>query len=204
MFFNNFFILASTSKSRISILKKLDLNFKTIKPTCNENLYIKKFKKLKYSPKKISLELSKKKAQSVSNKTMNKLIIGSDTVIDYKGKTINKAKTFLQAQKKLKKLSGNKHTLISSAAAYYNQKLIWLNHEKTIIKIRELSILEKKKYLTRCGPNILNSVGCYQVEKKGPTIIENIDGDFFNVMGFPLFSFLKFLENINLNKLYEK
>ena len=41
---------------------------------------------------------------------------------------------------------------------------------------------------------ILNSVGCYQLEKLGPNIIENIKGDFFNVMGFPLFPFLTFLK----------
>ena len=44
------------------------------------------------------------------------------------------------------------------------------------------------------GNNILNTVGCYQIEKLGPNIIQNIEGDFFNVMGFPIFKFLTFLK----------
>ena len=204
MSINTFFILASTSKSRRFILKKINLNFKTIKPNCDEVFYKKKFKKLNYSPEKISRELSKNKAKSVSNKIKNKLIIGSDTVIDYRGNIIEKAQNFKQAQQRIKKLSGKTHSIISSVAMYYNQKLIWLNTEKTKVKIRKLNILEIKNYLKKSGPTTLDSIGCYQVEKRGPIIIENIKGDFFNVMGFPLFSFLNKLKKINLQKLNEK
>ena len=182
MSINTFFILASTSKSRKFILKKLNLNFKTIKPNCDEGLYKKNFKKLKYSPEKISLELSKNKAKSVNYKFKNKLVIGSDTVINYKGSIIEKAQNLKQAQQRIKKLSGKTHTIISSVAAYYNQKLIWSNIEKTKVKIRKLNILEIKNYLKNSGPTILNSTGCYQIEKYGPIIIENIEGDFFNMI----------------------
>ena len=197
MSINTPFVLASTSRSRILILKKTHLKFKSIKHNCNENFYKKKFKRLKYSSKKVSLELSKIKAKSVSADLKNKLIIGSDTVIDYKGIIIDKVKTMKKACQKIKKLSGKKHTIISSIAAYYNNELVWSNTEKTIVKIRILSIYEINQYLNICGPTILNSVGCYQIEKNGPIIIENIQGDFFNVMGFPLFSFLKFLKKLN-------
>ena len=204
MSINTFFILASTSKSRRFILKKLNLNFKTIKPNCDESFYKKKFKKLNYSPEKISLELSKEKAKSVSNKIKNKLIIGSDTVIDYKNSIIEKAQNIKQAQQRIKKLSGKTHSIISSIAMYYNQKLIWINTEKTKVKIRKLNTLEIKNYLKKSGPTIFDSIGCYQVEKRGPIIIENIKGDFFNVMGFPLFSFLNKLKKIKPHKLNEK
>ena len=64
--------------------------------------------------------------------------------------------------------------------------------------------VESKKeidiYLSYVGKNILKSAGCYQVEKDGPNIIENITGDFFNVMGFPLFPFLVFLKKFNVKK----
>ncbi len=204
MSINSFFILASTSKSRISILKKNKLNFTTKKPCCDEAFYKKKFKKLKYSSKKVSLELSKCKARSISKENKNKLIIGSDTVIEYKGKLIKKAKTLGEAQKKIKKLSGKTHTIISSATAYYNQKMIWSKSEKTMVKIRKLTAKDISKYIKKCGNPILESVGCYQIEKSGPNIIETIKGDFFNVMGFPLFSFLEFLQKTNLKKIYEK
>jgi len=199
---NKFFILASDSESRKSILKKLNLNFKTTRHKCNESFYKKKFIRLGLSPKKISLELAKKKAESV--KIKNKLIIGSDTVISFKGKIIDKAKSKIEATEKIKKLSGKKHIIISSVVAYYNRKMIWCCNDSTVVKIRKLNDLEIKEYLKLCGQDILRAVGCYQIEKKGPIIIEEIKGDFFNVMGFPLFMFLKLLNNKNPINLNEK
>lgn len=193
MSINTFFILASTSKSRFLILKTLKLNFIKKKPACDENYYKNKFKKLKYSPKKISLELSKRKAISVSTKHKNTLVVGSDTIIEHKGKIIEKAKNLKEAKEKLNKLSGKKHFIISSAAVYYNKKLLWSKSLKSIVKIRKTKNKEITEYLKVCGPTILNSVGCYQIEKQGPIIIESINGDFFNVRGFPLFLFLNFL-----------
>ena len=57
-----------------------------------------------------------------------------------------------------------------------------------------MSIKEIDTYLLCVGKKVLQSAGCYQIEKNGPNIIENIVGDFFNVMGFPLFPFLSFLK----------
>ena len=60
--------------------------------------------------------------------------------------------------------------------------------------MRRLSDNEIDFYLLKTGKKILSSVGCYQLEELGPNIIEDIKGDFFNVMGFPLFPFLIFLK----------
>ena len=115
-------------------------------------------------------------------------------------KIIDKASNTKEAKNKLRKLSGKTHTIYSSAAAYFNNKLVWHNTQKTLVKIRRLSEKEIDKYLKDSGKNILSSVGCYQVEKNGPNIIEYIRGDFFNVMGFPLFPFLLFLKKFNIKK----
>ena len=130
--------------------------------------------------------------------------MGVDTVIDYSGNIIGKIDSLSQAKQKIKKLSGKKHTIISSVAVYYNKRLIWANSERTVVKIRKLNTTEINKYLKKCGSTIFDSVGCYKIESVGPTIIEYIKGDFFNVMGFPLFSFLKFLKKIDLKKLNGK
>ena len=91
--------------------------------------------------------------------------------------------------------------IISSAAAYFNNRLVWCHSQEVKVKLRKLKDQEIKKYLRSCKPEILGSVGCYQVEKNGAMIIEKIDGDFFAVMGFPLFPFLKFLKKFNVKKL---
>ena len=200
MFFNKKFILASNSKSRFLILKNNKLNFRRVSPTCDEELIKKKKIKEKISPKKLSLCLAINKAASISKKYYNSLVIGSDTIIDLNNKIVEKARNIEEAKKKLSKLSGKKHSIYSSAAAYYKNKLVWKTTQKTTIKIRRLNKKEINEYLKKTDKRIFLSVGCFQIEKEGPNIIENIKGDFFNVMGFPLFPFLKFLKTFNIKK----
>ena len=199
MLFNNKFILASKSKSRAFILKNNKLKFKQIKPVCDESLIKKKHYK-KNSLKNISLRLAKAKAKSISNKEKKILVVGADTIIDLNNKMIEKAKTPKEARKKIKKLSGKKHYIYSSAAAYFNNKLVWQTTQKTTVIIRKMNKNEINQYLKKTSKDTLSSVGCFQIEKDGPSIIENIKGDFFNVMGFPLFPFLLFLRGFNINK----
>tara|TARA_Y100001970_G_C14156483_1_gene815878 strand:+ start:865 stop:1461 length:597 start_codon:yes stop_codon:yes gene_type:complete len=198
MFTNKKFVLASKSKSRKLILSNNNLNFQKVKPKINETELKKKLKHLK--PNSLSLRLAEEKAKSISRLKKNMLVVGSDTIISLNNKVIGKAKNLSEARKKLKKLSGRSHTIFSSAAAYYNNKLIWRTTQKTTVKIRKLKEAEIKKYIRKADKSILGSVGCFQIEKDGPNIIENIKGDFFNVMGFPLFPFLLFLKGFNIKK----
>ena len=155
----------------------------------------------KTTPKKISLELARSKAFSISKKIKNKAIVGSDTVIFINNKILNKAKNLKEAKNKIKLMAGNKHSIYSSASVFYNKKEIWNKTQKTTVKIRKLTDKEINIYLSNAGTQILSSVGCYQIEVGGANIIEGIQGDYFNVMGFPLFPFLNFLKKLNIKKL---
>ena len=194
MLFNNTFILASTSQSRYSILKKCGLTFSTVKPTCNEVELKTEMLKKKTSPKKIALELARKKSQSVSSVKKNNLILGADTTISFGGGLLNKATNLKEAKKIIKLISGAHHNIYSSASVFYDQKEIWNASLKTTVTIRDLTEKEIDIYLRCVGKSILTCVGCYKVEQLGPNIIKNIKGDFFNVMGLPLFPFLEFLK----------
>jgi len=200
MVINTPFILASKSLSRKKILNDNNLNFIQIKPTCNEELHKKKLLKRKKNPIQIATELSKIKARSISQVRKNILVVGSDTTISFKNNLVEKAKNMIEAKEKIKALSGKTHTIITAVSAYYNNKLVWFNVEKTTVKLRKVKNKEIDDYLKKSGKRILDCVGCYQIEKAGPNIIENIKGDFFNVMGFPLFSFLLFLIKFNIKK----
>ena len=200
MFINTPFILASKSLSRKKLLKNNNLNFRQIKPTCNEEAYKKELLKKKKSPAQVATELSKLKARSVGKHRKDILVVGSDTTISFGGRLIEKAKNMTEAKEKIRTLSGKTHTIESAASAYYNNKLVWSSVEKTTVKMRKINLEEADNYLKRSGKKILDSVGCYQIEKNGPNIIENIRGDFFNVMGFPLFPFLVFLKKFNIKK----
>ena len=200
MLFNNKIILASKSKSRSLILKNNKINFIKISPKANEESLKKKLIKKNLTPKATSLFLAKEKAKSISEIKPKMLVVGSDTVIEFNNKIVNKAKTIKEAKNKLKKLSGKRHKIYSSAAVYYKKKLIWKQTQQTTVRIRKISEREINKYLKQTNKNILLSVGCFQIEKDGPNIIEDIKGDFFNVMGFPLFPFLLFLKKFNIKK----
>ena len=200
MFFNNKFILASSSLSRYKILKKNNLNFTKTKPKCNENFLKKKLIKKKVPAKKISLVLARLKAKSISLEKKKIIVVGSDTVISFEGTILSKAKNFFEAKKIIKKICGKKHNIYSSASAFYDNKEIWNFTQKSTVKIRELSNKEIQEYLRDAGKNILSSVGCYQAESLGPNIIQEIKGDFFNVLGFPLFPFLIFLRKYQIKK----
>ena len=200
MFFNNKFILASSSNSRYKILKKNNLSFIKVNPQCDEGGLKKNMIKKNKDPQKISLELARLKSQSISKIKKNTLVVGSDTIINFNGKILNKATNIKEAKKKILLMSGKIHKIYSSASVYYNNQEVWNNTQKTQVKIRKLNKKEINQYLSKTGKQILSSVGCYQLESLGPNIIEDIKGDFFNVMGFPLFPFLAFLKKFNINQ----
>ena len=109
-----------------------------------------------------------------------------------------------EARKKIISIAGKSHVIYSSASVFYNNKEVWHATLKSTIKIRSLSKKEIDSYLGVVGIKILSSVGCYHAEEMGPNIIENIKGDFYNVMGFPLFPFLTFVKKYKIKKQNEK
>ena len=193
MFLEKKFILASNSASRKTLLKNAGLSFFTKKPLCDEDYIKDQLLKKNINTKKLPKLLAVAKALSVSKTNTKHLVVGSDTIILFNNKLINKAKTIEEAKKKLQKLSGKKHQIISSASICFNNKQIWSCQQTSTIHMNTLNQKQINTYLKKTGKNILSSVGCYQVERLGPQIIKSIKGDFFNVLGFPLFPFLIFL-----------
>ncbi len=195
MVVHNKYILASSSKSRYNILKKIKFDFSQVSPLCDEEKIKKKIKK-KNKPKEIAMILSYEKAKSVSliSRYSNCYIVGCDTLVYLGNKIFDKAKNLKDAKKKILYLSGKEHKILSGLTICRGGKKIWACSVTTKVKIKRLSSFEIDKYLKETGRQILNSVGCYQIESLGPRIIEDIKGDFFNVMGFPLFKFLNYVE----------
>ena len=157
MFINKKFILASSSKSRYKILKQNNLNFFKKKPMCSEELIKKKLNKKNKKPIQIVKHLAKEKAKSISASSTNQLVVGCDTVIVFHNKIINKATNFKAAQKKIKKLSGNEHDIVSAVSVFKNKKQIWNCSQKTRVRIRILSINEINHYIKKSGKQILQS-----------------------------------------------
>ena len=188
------FILASSSASRYKILKNMKLRFVQLKPLCDEGVIKKNIKTKNTNPIYLVKKLSYEKAKSISSLRKQQLVVGCDTLIYFEKKILDKAKSRKEAIQKIMKLSGKKHKIYSAITIFKNNKKIWQCCDCSEVSIRKLSKKEISLYLNQCGNQILSSVGCYQIETLGPTIINNIKGDLFNVMGFPLFKFLKYLK----------
>ena len=195
MFTHNTYVLASSSKSRFNILKKSGFLFKQVKPTCNEEKIKNKIKMKKTKPSLVAKKLSYEKAKSISKtkKYFDDYVIGCDTLIYLDNKIFDKAKNLKEAKKKIKTLSGKTHKIVSGLTICKNGRKIWQCSSTTEVKVRKLNALQINKYLKKTGNQILSSVGCYKIESLGPNIIEEIRGDFFNVMGIPLFKLLKYV-----------
>lgn len=196
MIINKPFILASRSSSRYRLLKSAGLKFTTTHPVCEEDEIKKQLLKKKINKYIFPKILAKEKALSISLNNSKRLVVGSDTIIIFKDKIINKANSLEEAKKKLQKLSGNKHKIISGVSVCYKNKQIWSSQQVSTVKIKKLNNTLINNYLSKVGNGVLSSVGCYQAEKLGPQIIESIKGDFFNVLGFPLFPFLSYLSRL--------
>ena len=188
------FILASSSNSRYKILKHSGFSFIKIPPETDEEK-IKKQITEKKKPAFIAKKLSYEKAKSISikKKYFYHTVIGCDTIIYIGDQIFDKAKNISEAKKKLVILSGKKHKIVSGVTIFNKGKKIYQFSETTQVKIRKLNRIKIDNYLNKTGKQILSSVGCYQVEALGPVIIEDIKGDFFNVMGLPLFKLLKYV-----------
>ena len=198
MIVHNKIILASSSSSRYQILKKSGVNFQQTIPLCKEDDIKKKLSRKKYSPSAIAKHLSYEKSISVSRvkKYHNYNVVGCDTLIYLNNQIFDKAKNMNEAKKKILKLSGKTHNIVSGLTICKKGRKVWQCSQTTKVKIRKLNITQVDNYLKTVGAPILQSVGCYQIESLGAHIIEEIKGDFFNVMGLPLFKLLKYLNNI--------
>ena len=191
----NKIVFATSSPSRKKMIKEIGnigIKFlfkphKTNEEEVKKNLLLKK-----NNAKQITKILAKKKSLSI--KKNKNIIVGSDTLVEVGGITIDKAETLNDAFKKIKMLSGKKHHIFTSVYMSQNNKKIWSHTERTSISVRKLSNSEIKNYIKNNANVVLNTAGCYQAEKMGPTIFKKIEGDFYNVLGFPIIPFLLFLK----------
>ncbi|PPR44902.1 MAG: Septum formation protein Maf [Alphaproteobacteria bacterium MarineAlpha5_Bin11] len=191
---NNKIILASKSESRKRILKNTKIPFRVVAPKIKEGEYKNKFKKKGLSYKNITKKLAEIKCRDVSKKHPKNIVVACDTMIELNNKIFNKAKNLKEAKNKIKKLSGKGHNIYSSVCVIKNNKIIWSFGKNTKVWIRSLKNEDVDSYLSKSGSQILKSVGCYQAEKMGPLIISKISGDFYNVLGFPVLDFIKFIK----------
>ena len=192
----NKLILASKSKVRKDILKSQDIEF-TVEPSnVDEDEVKESLIKEGATPKLISKNLAELKANKVSAKKIDQLVLGADSVIDLKGKLISKPKNREEALNILKDLNGQEHQLISSVCISKNGSMVWNYTDASKLTMKELNLEEIKSYLKKIKDKELYAYGVYQIEAGGRHLFSKIEGDENSIMGLPIQKIKDYLSRI--------
>jgi septum formation protein len=188
-------ILASKSKVRKEILDKNNISTKVKPSNVDEETVKQSLIKENVSPEIISKNLAELKANKISLKNNDILVLGADSVIDLEGELISKPQNREEALKILKKLNGKEHNLISSVCISKNGSMIWNYTDKAILIMKNFSDEDLKTYLSKISDEALFAYNVYQIEGEGKNLFLDIRGDKNTIMGLPIEKIKEYLTN---------
>jgi septum formation protein len=179
-------VLASKSAIRKKILDKNGINCEVVPANVDEDQVKESLLQEKVTPEIISKNLAELKANKVSKKKHDYLVLGADSVIDLNGELISKPTNRNEALNILEKLNGQKHQLISSVCISKNGSMIWNYTDASTLTMKQLNLDEIKSYLSKIKDKELYAYGVYQIEADGRSLFSNIEGDEDTIMGLPV------------------
>jgi len=190
----NKIILASQSKVRKEILDINNIPNKVEPSNVDEDIVKESLLKEKATPDIISKNLAELKANKVSLKKTDEIVLGADSVIDLDGELISKPKNREEALSILKKLNGKKHNLVSSVCISKNGSMIWNYTDKATLTMKKFSDQELKEYLSKISDESLYAYNVYQIEGEGKNLFSSIEGDKNTIMGLPVIKIKEYLK----------
>ena len=188
-------ILASNSKVRKEILEKNGIKCDVQPSNIDESPVKESLLKEGATPEIISKNLAELKANKISTKENDKLVLGADSVIDLNGEIISKPATREEALKILNKLNGKQHYLISSACISKNGSMVWNYSDKAALTMKEMTQKELQDYLSKIKDEALYAYNVYQIEGEGRTLFAKIEGNENTIMGLPIEKIKEYLIN---------
>ena len=190
-------ILASKSKVRKQILDNNKIISSVEPSNLDEDVVKESLLKEKASPELISISLAELKANKVSQKKNNVLVLGAESVIDLDGELISKPENREEAMKILRKLNGKSHNLISSVCISKNGSMIWKHTDKATLTMKNMTENDLKDYLAKISDDKLFAYNVYQIEGEGRKLFSSIEGDENTIMGLPIMKIKEYLSNYN-------
>ena len=189
-------ILASKSGVRKKILNQNGIACEVLPANVDEEQVKDSLLKEKITPELISKNLAELKANKVSEKKPDELVLGADSVIDLNGELISKPTSRQEAFNILLKLNGQKHHLISSVCISKNGAMIWNSTDTSTLIMKQLNSDEIKSYLEKIRDKELYAYGVYQIEADGRSLFSKIEGDEDTIMGLPVKQIKEYLNTI--------
>jgi septum formation protein len=185
-------ILASGSLIRQILLKNAKVPFEIIVPLLDEDSIKAALIAESASPRDIADALAEGKARKVSMKHPNAIVLGCDQVLSFQGRIISKPKDVTEARDQLSELNGERHKLLSAAVIYEAGEPKWRHIGEVRLQMKQNSDAYLDDYVSRNWDSIRHSVGGYKLEEEGARLFSRVDGDYFNVLGMPLFEVLSY------------
>ena len=193
---NNKIILASKSGVRKKILDQNNINSDVVPANVDEDEIKVSLLREKASPEIISKNLAELKANKISEKNPNRLVLGADSVIDLNNELISKPKSREEALNILEKLNGQTHNLISSVCISKNGSMIWNYTDASTLTMKNLNLSKIKSYLEKIKDKELYAYGVYQIEADGKSLFSKIKGDEDSIMGLPVKKIKNYLNTL--------
>lgn len=184
-------ILASASPRRAEILTTVGWEFEKHAADVDE------IELLNEKPADYVQRLAVEKAVAVAEKYKNALVLGADTIVVIENQIVGKPKDLADARKMLRMLSGNWHEVLTGVAIVKDEK-ISIGLQRTRVKFAELSKAEIEFLIERGEP--LDKAGAYAVQAQAALFIEQIKGDYWNVVGLPVSLVYELVAQINAKK----
>ena len=188
-------ILASKSNVRKKILEENGISCIVVPASIDEDMVKESLLKEGASPRIISKNLAELKANKISKKKNEELVLGADSVIDLDGEIISKPINREEALNILKKLNGKKHFLISSVCISKNGSMVWNHTDQANLTMKHMSDNEIKNYLKKIKDESLYAYNVYQIEGEGRLLFSKIEGDENTIMGLPIKQIKEYLDH---------
>ena len=186
-------ILASASTARRQMLQAAGYDFDIVLADIDETPIQLGADARSQPADELALDLAIAKAEHVSARHPDALVIGSDQTLSCEKTRYSKVATVDQAAQQLMDLQGREHQLHSAVACYQYGKCVFEAVDTATLTMWPMSAQEIQSYLDETGQDILGSVGCYQIEDKGVRLFQCITGSHFTIMGLPLFELMGYL-----------
>tara|TARA_B100000780_G_scaffold4644_1_gene3752 strand:- start:3412 stop:3999 length:588 start_codon:yes stop_codon:yes gene_type:complete len=192
----NEIILASKSEVRKKLLEKNKIKCRVEPSNVDEESVKEALRKEEATPSIISKNLAELKANKISQKYINEIVLGADSVIDLEGEIISKPSDRIEALKILKRLNGKTHQLVSSVCISRGGSMIWNYTDKASLTMKNNTNLELENYLVKISDKALYAYNVYQIEGEGRSLFSKIQGDEDTVMGLPVKKIKEYLSRL--------